>query len=43
MMGKRKTVRTKWKADRKIQLKKIRKQKAIRLYKPPAKKRTVTT
>ena len=43
MMGKRKTIRTKWKADRKVQLVSIRKQKAIRLAKPPAKKRTVTT
>ena len=42
MMGKRKSVRTQWKADRKVQLTKIRKQKAIRLAKPAAKKRTVT-
>lgn len=38
-MGKRKSVRTKWKADRKIQLANNRKQKAIRLVKA-AKKTT---
>ncbi|KKT68480.1 MAG: hypothetical protein UX09_C0060G0005 [Candidatus Uhrbacteria bacterium GW2011_GWE2_45_35] len=32
-MGMRKKVRTKWKADRKVNAKKIRKAKAIRLVK----------
>ncbi len=36
MPGKRKQIRTKWKADRKVQLANIRKQKAIRLNKEEA-------
>jgi len=32
-MAKRKTIRTKWKADRKLQLASNRRQKAIRLQK----------
>jgi hypothetical protein len=39
-MAKRKKIRTKWKAERKVQLSKNRKQKAIRLSKEPQKVET---
>jgi len=39
MPGKRKQIRTKWKADRKVQLANIRKQKAIRIKKEEAAKK----
>lgn len=40
-MAKRKMIRTKWKAERKVQLANNRKQKAIRIVKAAAKTKTV--